>query len=449
MIGLRPDAVVTWEDGVLTIVQRFGVHTARGLTPRIAALLGELPGALVDEDELAERLLEAGGTDQEVALFYLAVGRLRPAFVHTVEYTGEPLLKVVPVARDAVLEVPDLPADHVVRLSRFALVRQDEGELVVESPLARHKVVLSEKAMPLIAALSRGVRVGEAPEALCHLVAARVARADDAEDTDPALRTWEFHNLYFHSRSRLGRHDGPNGATYRFRGELPPEPALKPLPEGPITELYRPSLTEAAAGDPAFTTVLESRRSVRQYADAPITVRQLGELLYRAARVRGEIKAPTEGAPYESSNRVYPGGGACYELELYLTVDRCEGLDQGVYYYDPYGHRLVTLPARQEDARAMLALAGMSTGGTAKPDVLITMTSRFSRMSWKYTSLPYAATLKNVGVLYQTFYLVATAMGMAPCGLGNGDSDLAARTFGLDWAAESSVGEFLIGGAPA
>ncbi len=97
----------------------------------------------------------------------------------------------------------------------------------------------------------------------------------------------------------------------------------------------------------------------------------------------------------------------------------------------------------------MLALAGMSTGGTAKPDVPIAMTSRFSRMSWKYASLPYAATLKNVGVLYQTFYLVATAMGMAPCGLGNGDSDLAARTFGLDWAAESSVGEFLIGGAPA
>ena len=65
--------------------------------------------------------------------------------------------------------------------------------------------------------------------------------------------------------------------------------------------------------------------------------------------------------------------------------------------------------------------------------------------AWKYSSIAYAATLKHVGVLYQTLYLVSTAMGLAPCGLGSGNADVAARAFGLDWAAESSVGEFLIG----
>ena len=43
------------------------------------------------------------------------------------------------------------------------------------------------------------------------------------------------------------------------------------------------------------------------------------------------------------------------------------------------------------------------------------------------------------------YTVLATAMGLAPCALGSGDADVAARAFGLDWAHESSVGEFLVG----
>jgi hypothetical protein len=63
--------------------------------------------------------------------------------------------------------------------------------------------------------------------------------------------------------------------------------------------------------------------------------------------------------------------------------------------------------------------------------------------------MSYATTLKHVGVLYQTFYLVCTAMGLAPCGLGVGDIELSARCLGLDWERESSVGEFMISGSAA
>jgi len=36
-------------------------------------------------------------------------------------------------------------------------------------------------------------------------------------------------------------------------------------------------------------------------------------------------------------------------------------------------------------------------------------------------------------------------MNLAPCALGAGDSDLFARAAGLDYYAETSVGEFLLG----
>ena len=77
--------------------------------------------------------------------------------------------------------------------------------------------------------------------------------------------------------------------------------------------------------------------------------------------------------------------------------------------------------------------------------MLITLASRFQRLSWKYAAMAYATTLKNVGVVYQTMYLVATAMGLAPCALGGGNADRFAAAAGAEYCAESSVGEFLLG----
>ena len=53
--------------------------------------------------------------------------------------------------------------------------------------------------------------------------------------------------------------------------------------------------------------------------------------------------------------------------------------------------------------------------------------------------------LKNVGVLMQTMYLTATAMGLAGCAVGSGDADVFAAATGLDPDDQPSVGEFCLG----
>jgi SagB-type dehydrogenase family enzyme len=75
----------------------------------------------------------------------------------------------------------------------------------------------------------------------------------------------------------------------------------------------------------------------------------------------------------------------------------------------------------------------------------VILAARFRRLAWKYASIACALTLKHVGVVYQTMDLVATAMHLAPCALGGGDSDLFARVAGIDYYEESSVNEFLLG----
>src|SRR5262249_31448453 len=95
------------------------------------------------------------------------------------------------------------------------------------------------------------------------------------------------------------------------------------------------------------------------------------------------------------------------------------------------------------------ALLRDAAESTAIPEdslqVLLILAARYPRLAWKYESLAYALTLKHVGVVFQTMYLVATAMGLAPSAVGGGDADLFARAAGTDYGAGTSVGEFLLG----
>ena len=73
--------------------------------------------------------------------------------------------------------------------------------------------------------------------------------------------------------------------------------------------------------------------------------------------------------------------------------------------------------------------------------ILITHTARFNRLSWKYSSIAYSLILKNVGVLIQTLYLMATDMGLGGCAIGTADIDRFAKMTGIEFRVESPVGK--------
>jgi SagB-type dehydrogenase family enzyme len=267
----------------------------------------------------------------------------------------------------------------------------------------------------------------------------------------PALQTWEFHDLLFHARSRTGRVDAPHGATYRLAATVAPPPALKPAPTGETQELYRPDLEQLERDDPSLARVQEQHRSVRDFdAEHPITARQLGEFLFRVGRVNDcwQTEVVTDHGPVhmDFASRPYPGGGSLYELEFYVAVNVCANLQPGLYHYDPARHLLTRCCGRTAAVSSLLRDAAQSTAiAEDNVQVLLILAARFPRLAWKYESIAYALTLKHVGVVFQTMYLAATAMGLGPCAVGCGNADLFARAAGTDYCAESSVGEFLLG----
>ena len=218
--------------------------------------------------------------------------------------------------------------------------------------------------------------------------------------------------------------------------------------------LPHPHLERIEQDDPPLGRVMEQRRSIREYAAEPLNRDQLGEFLYRTARVRTRweeaIETPRGVLHIELTSRPTPTGGSLFALEIYPVVQACRDLAGGLYHYDPAGHRLERLSGMTPEVAQLVRHAGIAAGIAGETvQVLLIFAARFQRVAWKYETLAYALILKDIGVLMQSMYLAATAMGLAPCAVGLGNSDLFAQAAGVDYYAETSVGEFLLGSAPA
>jgi SagB-type dehydrogenase family enzyme len=360
---------------------------------------------------------------------------------------------------------PRSTAAETVRLSRFAIVRRHGDGLVLDAPVAGARITVDDPRVLSVVGELAGARtldelVASVPDCPAELVrdvvavlagvgAAGPADADGrlAEDRHPVLRQRELADVLLHTASRGGLGDQPIGGTYPFLGVVPPAPAVAPVPAGPSVALPRPDMAALRAADPPLAAVMEDRSSVRAFGQRPVTVAQLGEFLWRTARVRS-VRPPTEAMPYELSDRPAPSGGGAHDLEIYLSVLRCDGLAPGVWHYEAQAHALTAVSTDRRAVVRMLAEAHRATGGGSAPQVLLTLATRFDRVAWKYRGIAYALTLKNVGVLCATMQLAATAMGLGGCPLGTGNAAVFAEVTGRDVAAESSVGEFLLGSLP-
>jgi oxazoline/thiazoline dehydrogenase len=268
-----------------------------------------------------------------------------------------------------------------------------------------------------------------------------VRRADTSSSQTKNISGWAFADRLLHARSRLGRHVGGFGGTFPLRGTVEHPSALACRRGGESVQLPVPDLAQITARDRPFTSVLEQRRSLREHSAEPISSGQLGEFLYRTARVTEVFQS----YGMEFIKRPFPSGGGLYEIEFYLVVNRCEGVKSSLYRYDGQTHCLEHISDPSSDTKAMLVDAMRSSGCRNEPHVLIVLSARFLRVNWKYESIAYSVILKNVGVIYQTMYLVAAAMGLAPCALGGGSAISFCRATGSDYWDESAVGEFMVG----
>lgn len=110
-----------------------------------------------------------------------------------------------------------------------------------------------------------------------------------------------------------------------------------------------------------------------------------------------------------SERRSSPSAGGLNSTGGYVYVANVQGLEPGIYYYDPQHHQL--------HWRSQLAtrLGDLISGQHFANDIPmgLFLTSRFDKLWWKYQhSRAYRMALIEIGHVAQTFQLAATARRM-------------------------------------
>jgi SagB-type dehydrogenase family enzyme len=364
-------------------------------------------------------------------------------------------------------QAPKLAGADILVLSRFAYLRRRGAEMILESPRAgalfricdpRVASALTRLATPQTVARLRRQDDFPGNSLLALLVDCKIlfkieAPGDEGlrgSEGDDNLVLWDFHDLLFHTHSTEGRQANPLGGLYPYAGVMAPPPAIRPHWPGKKIDLGKLSPPSPETISPV-AKLLHERHSTRDFDDRrPITLAELAQLLDLTARVQSQWTSPLD--PDDGSSpviayttRPYPSGGSSYELELYLAVANCDGLARGFYHYDAERHALVPIEARTQELDAMLAAAEFAMDAPGVPQILFTIAARFNRISWKYSSIAYSLILKDVGVLIQTLYMIATDMGLGGCAIGTNNIDLFSKMTGIEFHIEGPVGQFALG----
>jgi SagB-type dehydrogenase family enzyme len=328
-------------------------------------------------------------------------------------------------------------------LSPSACLRRYGHRFLLEMPLSQRKCIIDdEKCLGWLMEIVRGGPPPSVEDAPCMAFYRALWLMDALEGGEPDYASWEFHDLLFFHQSSMGFHDDPIGATWPLKNKLPPAPLFKPsgvkfvlLPEpgAQLMEKLRAS----------FAEVLARRRTGRIPGTRAITLEELGALLHVAARVQ-DIREDSA-QPCAVSLRPSPSGGALHSLEIYPLVLQCTGLAPGAWRYDPAEHRLESIAANE----ALLDTYLKSNPhpliqGAGPPHVRLVITSRILRNSWKYEKIAYRLVLQDLGCLYQTLSLTATALGLASCILGTVDARRLGAIMKLEPLVEPVMGEMLL-----
>jgi len=178
----------------------------------------------------------------------------------------------------------------------------------------------------------------------------------------------------------------------------------------PTTTATPPSTTAQETTTPPSTTsgrisvedALAKRRSIREYADKSLTIEQVMQLLWAAQGITLQ--------PY--GLRTAPSAGGTYPLEIYVVTkpSGVDGLEAGIYRYEPKDHRLVKRISGDFSGQLMTAALDQEWVGSAP--VKLVVTAVFERTTGKYGERGIRYAWQESGHAAQNIYLQAVALGL-------------------------------------
>jgi SagB-type dehydrogenase family enzyme len=151
--------------------------------------------------------------------------------------------------------------------------------------------------------------------------------------------------------------------------------------------------------DVSIEEALAKRRSIRSYTGEAVTLEEVSQLLWAA-----------QGITNSDGFRTAPSAMAAYPLEVYIVVGDVENLSEGVYHYEPAGHKLGKV--HDGDYRPQLTTSSVGRYFVEGGAIYILLSAIYSRVTLRAGSEGTKYVHMEVGHAAQNVYLQAFSLGL-------------------------------------
>ena len=150
---------------------------------------------------------------------------------------------------------------------------------------------------------------------------------------------------------------------------------------------------------------LSQRRSIRAYRPGPVTLDEVSQLLWSAQGITGG-----------TGFRAAPSAGATYPLETHIAAGDADGLEPGLYHYEPGSHSLTLV--KPGDIRAELSEASLGQPCIRNAAAVLILSAIYERTTERYGDRGKMYVHIDVGHAAENVLLQATALGLGAVPVG-------------------------------
>lgn len=185
-----------------------------------------------------------------------------------------------------------------------------------------------------------------------------------------------------------------------------------------------PSVDKLEVMNMDLREAIETRKSLRKYADTPLTLDELSYLLWCTQGVKQVVSRP-------ATLRTVPSAGARHAFETFLLVNNVEGIKPGLYRYIALSHKLMEITTESEIAQKV-TIACNEQEFINSSAVTFIWSAVVDRMKWRYGERGYRYLHLDAGHICQNLYLTAESIDSGVCAIGAYDDDAINNLLGLD-----------------
>ena len=195
----------------------------------------------------------------------------------------------------------------------------------------------------------------------------------------------------------------------------PQPPYEVPLSQArPMIDLPNPG--EIDLGQYDLRKAIEERRSLRRYSNDPISLEELSYLLWLTQGVKkiDEKRHVTW--------RTVPSAGCRHPFETYLSINRVEGLDPGLYRFMALEHKLAPIRLDEQFNEELAQACGGQRQVLTSAVTFIWAAVPY-RTVWRYAERSYRYMYLDAGHVCQNLHLAAESINCGICAIGYFDDD--------------------------